>query len=116
MKTRSAKNKGKKFQNLIRDKFLDLFPELEPDDCRSTTMGMQGEDLQLSPAARKLIPYSIECKSNKRFAVYKILEQAKTHGAYTPLVFLKQDRSDPLVVIELSEFLELLKDATDKRK
>ena len=60
MKTRSAKNKGKRLQNNIRDILLENFKELEPDDIKSTTMGESGEDIQLSPAARKLIPYSFE--------------------------------------------------------
>ena len=63
MKTRSAKNKGKRLQNQVRDQLLENFKQLEPDDIKSTTMGESGEDIQLSPAARKLIPYAIECKN-----------------------------------------------------
>ena len=62
MNTRSRKNKGKRLQNKIRDLLLETFQnELEPDDIKSTTMGESGEDIQLSPAARKFIPYAIEC-------------------------------------------------------
>ncbi len=61
MKTRSAKNKGKRLQNSVRDILLETFTELEPDDIKSTTMGESGEDIQLSPAACKLIPYAFEC-------------------------------------------------------
>ena len=50
---RTAKAKGRLGQNEIRDKILETFPDLEPDDVRSTTMGDTGEDIQLSPAARK---------------------------------------------------------------
>ena len=32
MKTRSAKNKGKRLQNDVRDLILETFKELEPDD------------------------------------------------------------------------------------
>ena len=60
MKTRSAKNKGKRLQNSVRDILLETFTQLEEDDIKSTTMGESGEDIQLSPAARKLIPYAIE--------------------------------------------------------
>ena len=63
MKTRSAKNKGKRLQNSVRDILLETFTQLEEDDIKSTTMGESGEDIQLSPAARKLIPYAIECLS-----------------------------------------------------
>ena len=36
MKTRSAKNKGKRLQNDVRDLILETFTELEPDDVRQT--------------------------------------------------------------------------------
>ena len=58
MKTRSAKNKGKRLQNDVRDLILETFTELEPDDVRSAIMGETGEDIKLSPAARRQIPYS----------------------------------------------------------
>ena len=45
MKTRSAKNKGKRLQNSVRDLILETFTELEEDDVRSTTMGDSGEDV-----------------------------------------------------------------------
>ena len=57
--TRAAKAKGRLGQNEIRDKILETFPELEPDDVKSTTMGDSGEDIQLSPAARRKIPITI---------------------------------------------------------
>ena len=66
MKTRSAKNKGKRLQNSVRDILLETFTQLEEDDIKSTTMGESGEDIQLSPAARKLIPYAIECKNQEK--------------------------------------------------
>ena len=60
---RSAKAKGRALQNKIRDVLLEHFSEeLEPDDIRSQVMGMSGEDIVLSPAARKLIPYSFPIK------------------------------------------------------
>jgi len=54
MKPRSAKNKGKRLQNAVRDMILENFTQLEPDDVVSTLMGDSGTDIKLSPAARKL--------------------------------------------------------------
>ncbi len=56
MKPRSAKNKGKRLQNAVRDMILENFTQLEPDDVVSTLMGDSGTDIKLSPAARKLFP------------------------------------------------------------
>ena len=75
MKTRSAKNKGKRLQNSVRDILLETFKEqLEPDDIKSTTMGESGEDIQLSPAARKLIPYAFECKNHEKLNIFMSTE------------------------------------------
>ena len=64
------------------------------------------------PAARKLWPLSIECKSRKAIAVYKDYEQAKSNcpeGA-EPLVVIKQNRSKPLVIVDAEWFFERVSD------
>jgi len=50
--SRAAKAKGRLGQQEIRDRLLETFPEFEPDDIKSTTMGDTGCDVQLSPAAK----------------------------------------------------------------
>lgn len=94
----------------MRDLILKTFPGLEPDDVKSTSMGVTGEDVQLSPAARKLVNYQIECKNKAKHAVYTHYEQAISHGEREPLVILKMDRKQPLAVISLDHFMQLLKD------
>jgi hypothetical protein len=76
-------------------------------------MGAQGEDVQLSPAARKAFPYQIECKAKARAQVYTWYEQAQTHGKHEPIVFIKQDRQKPLVVLDAEHFLSLIKRIND---
>lgn len=110
MKTRSAKNKGKRLQNSVRDVLLETFKEdLEPDDVKSAIMGDSGEDIQLSPAARKLIPYSIECKNQEKLNIWSSLEQAEGNsGNHPPLVIFKRNRSKTYAVLEFEELLKLL--------
>lgn len=110
IKPSSAKAKGRKHQQWVRDKILDLFPNLEPDDVRSTGMGQGGEDIQLSPAARKLFPYSVECKSLKAIGVYKFMEQAQANcpSKAEPIAIIKSDRQKPLAVIDAEHFFELI--------
>ena len=105
----SAKQKGRNFQKYVRDTLLKAFPSLEQDDVRSTSMGAGGEDLQLSPAARKLIPYNIECKSKAKSQIHTYYEQAKDHGNHEPLVIVKMDRHIPLAIVSLEHFIKLLK-------
>ena len=104
----SAKAKGRGLQQKVCKLLLDAFPSLEPDDVKSTSMGAGGEDVQLSPAARRLIPHQIECKKHAKHAVYTHYDQAATHGPRQPLVVLEADRRKPLAVVDLEYFISLL--------
>ena len=109
MKTRSAKNKGKRLQNDVRDLILETFKELEPDDVRSTTMGDSGEDILLSPAARKLFPFATECKNQERLNIWESLEQAESNaGQHIPLVVFKRKRSKTYISMEINDLMRLL--------
>ena len=111
MKTSSRKSKGRRLQNKIRDLLLEHYSDkLEKDDIRCAVMGESGEDLKLSPAARKLIPYSFECKNQEKLNIWDSLEQAeKNSDDYSPVLIFKRNRSKIYVVLEISDFLELLK-------
>lgn len=93
----------------MRDAILEAFPQLEPDDVRSTAMGQNGADLLLSPAARKLLPYEFEIKNKAKSEVHTIYAQAKTHGKYEPIAVVKKDRDIPLAIVSLDHFLQLVK-------
>tara|TARA_R100001509_G_scaffold159282_1_gene125518 strand:- start:935 stop:1270 length:336 start_codon:yes stop_codon:yes gene_type:complete len=109
MKPRSAKNKGKRLQNKVRDLILEKFNSLESDDVRSITMGESGEDILLSPAARKLFPFSVECKNQEKLNIWKSLEQSETNsGKHTPIVIFKRNRTKTYVALEFEKLLELL--------
>ena len=109
MKTSSAKAKGRRLQQKVRDLLLETFTELEPDDIRSTSMGVSGEDLQLSPAARKLIPFAIECKNQEKLNVWDSLKQAEENsGDYSPVLIFKRNRSKTYAVINIEKFIELI--------
>ena len=111
MKTASRKAKGRRLQNKIRDLLIEHFSdELEDDDIRCAIMGESGEDLKLSPAARKLIPYSIECKNQEKLNIWDSLEQAEVNSnGYTPILIFKRNRSKTYAVVELNNFLKLIK-------
>jgi hypothetical protein len=107
--SRNNKNRGRSFQQEIRDLILEKFTTLEPDDCKSTSSGAQGEDVQLSPAARKLLPIQIECKRTKTAkGLYGWYHQAETHGKHEPVVFFRADREKPLVLLSATTYLNLM--------
>ena len=119
IKTSSAKAKGRRLQQWVRDRILAAFPKLDTSDVRSTSMGAAGEDVLLAKAARDVFPYSVECKSLKAVSIYKHVDQAKSNcpeGA-EPLVIIKADRRKPLAVVDADHFIELSKGSRyDKNK
>ena len=109
MKPSSAKAKGRVLQQTVRDLIIAKFG-LEPDDVRSVSMGVSGEDLLLSPAARRKLPISVECKSRASISVYGHYQQAKDNcRGYEPVLVIKQNRDKPLVVVDCDYFFELLR-------
>tara|TARA_B100000459_G_C8577199_1_gene201558 strand:+ start:290 stop:622 length:333 start_codon:yes stop_codon:yes gene_type:complete len=108
MKARSAKNKGKRLQNILRDELIKLYPDLK-DDIGSQIMGMTGEDIVLTPHARKKLPFSFECKNVEKLNVWKSFKQCETNaGKSTPVLVIKRNRETPKVVMNLEEWLKLL--------
>lgn len=113
--SRTNKARGRSFQQEVRDSILEKFPTLEPGDVVSTSMGAQGEDVRLSPAARKLLPIQTECKRIKSaIGIYKWYGQAKAHGPHEPVVFLRADRQPALVILSADAYLDLIKRMSEK--
>ena len=110
MKPRSAKAKGRKLQDAIRDRILEAFPSLEPDDCKVAIMGESGCDIKLSPAARRLFPYSVEAKNQEKLNIWSALEQAEENckDGTAPLLIFKRNRSRTYAVLALGDLLKLL--------
>lgn len=106
--TQARKAKGRQLQQKVRDAIYEAFPHLEDGDVVSTGMGQGGEDVRLSPAARKVFPYSVEAKRHKAFAVYGPYEQAKANSmGYEPILVIQGDRKKPLVLVDLEHFMSL---------
>ena len=122
MKIKSAKAKGRNLQTLVRDRLRKIFveewtkyPKLENDDIQSQTMGMGGEDIVLSPIARKLIPYSFECKNTERLNLWGALEQCEGNCKdRTPVLIIKRNRSKTYAVIEFDYFIKNIREKYGK--
>src|ERR1700720_3783193 len=110
MKPRSAKHKGRRFQETVRRTILERFPRLRSDDVKVAFRSEPGTDIKLSPAARSLFPYSVECKNVERLNIWSALSQARdnTKEGTTPVLVFARNRTEPYVAIKLSEFMKLL--------
>lgn len=99
---------------MVVEKILQKFPDLTKYDVRSTSMGDTGADLKLSEIARKLFPFSCECKNHAKFAVYKDFEQAQSNAdGLTPILVIKQNNSQPLVIMTLEDWFARIKTNQD---
>jgi len=105
MKTSSAKSKGRRLQQWLRSLLIEVF-DLEEDDVRSTSMGASGEDVLLSPKARAIFPYSVECKNQERLNLWGAWEQAEANaGVHEPLLIVKRNQRKPLAVMDAEKFI-----------
>jgi hypothetical protein len=106
----SKRRKSALLQNLVRDKILKSFPHLKPADVVTAKHGQTGPDVVLSKVARKLVGVNFECKNqNKMKTIYDWYRQAsKGQHKLTPAVAMKMNSREPLVVISLDDFFELI--------
>jgi len=109
MKTQSAKAKGRKLQQWVRDQIIEQL-EVHPEDIESRSMGAGGEDLIMARAARQKFPFSVECKNVEKLNVWEAYEQAKSNSKdHEPIVIMKKNQKKPLVVVDADFFISLFK-------
>ena len=112
MKTQSAKAKGRRLQQWIRDQLIEKL-EVHPEDVESRSMGAGGEDLIMARAAREKFPYSVECKNQEKLNIRDSYSQAVENSKdYEPVVVIKRNNHKPLVVVDAEYFVGLHKDET----
>jgi len=109
--TRGCKAEGRRLQNRLRDSLREAFPMLEEDDVKSQTMWMAGEDIVMSPLAKRKIRYSFECKNKERLDLWPSLAQAEENCQdRAPVLVFKKNHSKTYAVIELDHFIGLIKE------
>ena len=115
MKTQSAKAKGRRLQQWVRDLLIERL-EIHEEDIESRSMGAGGEDLIMARAAREKFPFSIECKNVEKLNVWEAYKQAKENaGKYVPIVVMKRNQEKPLIVIDAEEFVNIMENVNGKK-
>ncbi len=113
MLTSSAKSKGRSLQKLVCGLLLSKAYNLEPDDILSRGMGQNGEDVMLSPAARRQFPFWIECKKVEKLNVVNVFnehyQKYKDKIGFSLLVHSK-NRQEPLITMKLTDFINIYAD------
>lgn len=110
MNVQSAKAKGRRLQQWVRDKLIEHL-NVHPEDIESRSMGAGGEDLIMARAARKSFPHSIECKNVEKLNVWGAYEQAQANsGDYEPILVMKKNGKKPLVVVDAEYYIQLYRE------
>lgn len=111
MKPASCKAKGRALQNHIAKRIRELFA-LSENDVKPAVMGESGIDIKLSDAARSVFPYAIEAKNVEKLNVWQAWEQAEQNAkkeALEPMLIIKKNGKNPLMVLEMEEGLTLIR-------
>lgn len=113
MRTSSAKAKGRRACQAVKDLLHAYAADLRPGDIEITSSGATGEDLKLSPAAREIYPFAIEVKNQEALNIWAAYAQACEHVAgregLTPIVFFQRNRSDLMVCLNADDFLKMIR-------
>jgi hypothetical protein len=111
--THSArKDKAKRLQKFVAKKASELTGLPWGKDCpiESRQMGETGVDVRLDSEARKLFPFSFECKNQETWSVPGWIDQAKANcypNTYWALC-LNRNRHSPIIVMDAEAFFALL--------
>jgi homoserine kinase len=107
----SKKARGRNLQNLIAAELMELFEEFAFDEIKPAIMGESGVDIKMSPLARSKIPWDIECKNQETWSIPAWWKQTTTNTGEgrKPLLVVKKNRHEPLVVMRWSDFKELIR-------
>ena len=107
---KASKAKGRRLQNYVRDMLRDVYSQLHEDDIKSQTMGMTGEDIVRSPAAKEVCTFSFECKNVERLQIWRAIEQSEANkpDCSAPAIVFKKNGKEPYVAIPFTVFCDML--------
>lgn len=122
IKVSSAKAKGRRLQIWVCHQISCLLniPYGYEDDMliQPRIMGQQGVDVILHGEALNKFPYSVECKSTEKIALYEAIKQAQSNqiAGREWLVIHKKNKFPPIVVMDATHFFKLLSFVTKEEK
>tara|TARA_R100001082_G_scaffold102630_1_gene72887 strand:- start:149 stop:535 length:387 start_codon:yes stop_codon:yes gene_type:complete len=114
---KASKAKGRRLQNYVRDMLRDVYHQLHEDDIKSQTMGMTGEDIVRSPAAKEVCAFSFECKNVERLQIWRAIDQCESNrpDCSSPAIVFKKNGKQPYVAIPFTTFCDMLQYENERR-
>lgn len=121
MLTSSAKSKGRRLQQAVRDILRKIGKNNElgivDGDVESRGMGQNGTDVILSPKANSVFGrLAIECKNCEVLNVRKTFEEhaAKYDSTHIPWLVHSKNHSAALITLEFADFISYFEEAVAK--
>ena len=95
----------------------DVYSQLHEDDIKSQTMGMTGEDIVRSPAAKEVCAFSFECKNVERLQILRAIEQCEANkpDCSAPAIVFKKNGKQPYVALPFTVFCDMLQYENEER-
>lgn len=108
MKTRSAKAKGRRLQNWLREKIIQYW-NIPSSDIRCAIMGETGSDIKINERHWTDYPFAFECKNQEiTKTIYKMYMQARSSNILEPVLVIKCNNNPPLVIVDAETFLKVI--------
>lgn len=111
MRTSSCKAKGRRCAVEAKEILEKYAPDLRPGDILVTPSGVTGPDLHMSPAAKELYPFTVECKNQEAIQIWAALKQAESHAGEGELgvLFFRRNRSKLYVALDAEQFIRMVR-------
>lgn len=112
MKPSSAKAKGRMLQQWVGQKISTVTgrPFGADEEIASREMGQSGTDIRLIGEAKRLFPFSVECKNQQSWSVHTWAAQARKNCTEEMpwLLFAKRNHMEPVVVMDARVFFRII--------
>ena len=120
MKTASAKAKGRRLQDWTCQQISKLLkiPWGRDEHIAPREMGQSGTDVRLVGRAKRMFPFSVECKYQEKWKVHEWIKQAKENKEKKTdwLLVCRKNRMDAVIIMDAKAFFKLLRKVKRKRK
>lgn len=113
----SAKAKGRNWQYKVAGDIADAcgveFSQDDEAEVSSRPMGQHGADIILRGRARRMFPWSVECKAQETVRLDDWVRQAMMNAGESPFVIAVHTKALPrdVAVLEWGDFLSLFRRA-----
>ena len=114
IKVASRKAKGRSLQQWVCEQISKVtgLPWGPDQPIASREMGQKGVDVRLVGKARKLFPFSVECKRQENWAIPTWIKQAQENEMTGTdwILFVRKNRQDPIVIMGADVFFAIYED------